>query len=168
MGTLAGGETVAPRTLALTATTNTKTYDATTNAAATPTITPGILLTGDTIANLTEAYSNANAGSSKTLTVASYTINDSNGGNNYSVTTVNDTTGLISQAPLIITATSYFKPSYDSTTSAPGATPTISGLQGHDTVTGFVEVFNNANAGPGKTLSVSSYTVNDGNGGNTP
>jgi hypothetical protein len=46
------------------------------------------------------------------------------------------------------------------------ATPTISGLQGSDSVTGLVETYDTKNAGTGKTLSVSAYTVNDGNSGN--
>ncbi len=40
-----------------------------------------------------------------------------------------------------------------------------SGLQGNDTVTA-TEVFSDANAGTGKTLSIGAYTVNDGNNGN--
>jgi hypothetical protein len=54
---------------------------------------------------------------------------------------------------------------YDGNTSA-AATPTVSGLQGTDTVTGLAETYDNKNKGTGKTLSVSAYTVNDGNSGN--
>src|SRR5262249_8448833 len=46
------------------------------------------------------------------------------------------------------------------------AVPTVSGLQPGDTVTGKVEAYATANAGTGKTLNVTAYTVNDGNGGN--
>ena len=42
----------------------------------------------------------------------------------------------------------------------------MSGLVGNDTVTGLAEAYSNANAGSGKTLSVSAYTISDGNGGN--
>ena len=89
----------------------------------------------DTVSGLTETYDNRNAGRGKTLSVAAgYTVNDGNSGNNYNVTTVPDTTGVISKAPLTITAVANTKV-YDATTSAI-ATPTTSGLQGSDTVTG--------------------------------
>ncbi len=148
--------------LTITATTNTKTYDSTTTAAATPTVSG--LIGADTATGLTEVYSDRNAGSSKTLSVSAYTINDGNGGNNYAVSTVTNTTGLINKASLTITATTNTK-TYDSTTSA-AATPTVSGLIGADTATGLTEVYSDRNAGSSKTLSVTGYTINDGNAGN--
>src|ERR687887_36806 len=65
----------------VTAATNTKVYDATTSAAATPTITSGTLVSGDT-ANFTESYDNKNVGTGKTLT-PSGSVNDGNGGNKH-------------------------------------------------------------------------------------
>ena len=59
--------------------------------------------TGDTISGLSEAYSDKNAATDKTLTVSAYTINDGNFGNNYSVTTVANSVGVITKAPLTIT-----------------------------------------------------------------
>jgi hypothetical protein len=44
--------------------------------------------------------------------------------------------------------------------------PVVVGLVGSDTVTGKAETYATANVGAGKTLSVSAYTVNDGNSGN--
>ena len=87
----------------------------------------------------------ANAGTGKTLNVATYTVNDGNGGNNYTVSLVADTTGVINPAALTITAATNTK-TYDATTSA-AAAPTVSGLQGTDTVTGLVETYLDANAG---------------------
>jgi len=154
--------TIIAEALTVTAATNTKTYDSTTTATALPTITGGALQGSDT-ADFSEAYANANAGTNKTLT-PSASVSDGNGGNNYSYTFVNNTTGIINQATLTITAATNTK-TYDSTTSA-AATPTVSGLQGSDSVTGLAETYANANAGTGKTLGVSAYTVNDGNSGN--
>ncbi len=149
--------------LTITAATNTKTYDGTTTAAATPTVS-GLFGT-DSVAGLSETYDNRNAGTGKTLSVGNtYTVNDGNTGGNYTVTTVADTTGVINKASLTITATTNTK-TYDSTTTA-AALPTVSGLQNTDTASGLVESYDNKNAGTGKTLSVSAYTVNDGNGGN--
>jgi len=147
--------------LTITASTNTKTYDSTTSAAATPTVSG--LQGGDSVTGLSQVYSNANAGTGKTLSVAGYTVNDGNGGANYAVSTANNTTGVINQAPLTVTASTDAK-TYDATTGS-AATPTVLGLQGADSVTGLSQAFANKNAGTGKTLQVTGYTVNDGNSG---
>ena len=59
--------TISPMTLTITAAANTKTYDATTAASATPTVSG--LQGGDSVSGLAEAYGSANAGAGKTLTV---------------------------------------------------------------------------------------------------
>ncbi len=94
---------------------------------------------------------------------ASYTINDGNGGANYAVTTIANTSGVVTPAPLTIAATTNTK-TYDATTIA-AALPTVSGLFGGDTVTDLSEVYSNATVGSGKTLTVSGFLVNDGNNG---
>ena len=85
--------TITPRPITVTATTDTKEYDATTASAAVPSITAGTLAGTDTAA-FTQTFGNANVGTGKTLTPAG-TVNDGNGGANYTVTFVNDTTGAI-------------------------------------------------------------------------
>src|SRR4029079_13267834 len=151
------------RAITVTAVTNTKTYDGTTSAAATPTISPaGSIQTGDT-ANFTESYDNKNAGSGKTLTPAG-SVSDGNGGANYAVTFVAVYTGVINQRAITVTAVSNTK-TYDGTTSA-AATPTISpagSIQTGDTAN-FSETYDNKNAGSGKTLTPAG-SVSDGNGG---
>ena len=77
----------------MTAATNSKPYDGTTAAAATPTITTGTLAPGDT-ANFTETYDTQNVGTGKTLSPAG-SVTDGNGGNNYAVTFLTNTTGVI-------------------------------------------------------------------------
>ncbi len=99
-GTLPGGHYVLPALLTIAATTNSKTYDATPSAATNPTVL-GLQGT-DTVTGLAEIYGDPSIGSGKTLSVAGYTINDGNGGNNYAVTTVNNTTGEIN--PLTISS----------------------------------------------------------------
>jgi hypothetical protein len=153
---------ISKATLTITAAPNTKTYDGSTSAAATPTASG--LQGSDSVTGLAETYDTKNAGIGKTLSVSAYTVNDGNSGNNYTVNTVASTTGVIAPATLTITATPNTK-TYDSTTSAV-ATPTTSGLQGSDSVTGLAETYDTKNVGTGKTLSVSAYTVNDGNNGN--
>lgn len=147
--------------LTLTAATNSKTYDGTTSAAATPTV--GGLVSGDTVTGLAETYADKNAGTGKTLSVSAYTINDGNGGNNYAVTTVDNNTGSIARAVLTVAAVADTK-GYDATT-ASAAAPTVSGLKTGDSVTGLSQTFDTASIGTGKTLTVSAFVLNDGNGG---
>ena len=64
---------------------------------------------------------------------------------------------------LTITATPNSK-TYDSQATA-GAIPTASSLVGNDTVTGLTEAYADANAGTGKTVSITAYTIHDGNSG---
>ncbi|HEX4949105.1 MAG TPA: YDG domain-containing protein [Blastocatellia bacterium] len=148
-------------TLTITAATNTKVYDAATDALATPTYAG--LQTGDTVTGFAETYNNKHVGTGKTLSVSAYTVNDGNSGNNYTVNTVPNTTGVITKAPLTITAQTNSKV-YDGTVSA-AAVPAVFGLQGTDTVTNRSETYDTPNVGTGKTLSVATYTVNDGNSG---
>ena len=53
---------------------------------------------------------------------------------------------------------------YDGTVASAGV-PTVGALFSGDTVTGVAQTFDNRHVGTGKTLSVTSYTVNDGNNG---
>jgi hypothetical protein len=161
-GSATGTLVIKKAVLTITAAPNTKTYDGTTSAAAIPTVNG--LQGSDSVTGLSESYDNQNVGTGKTLSVSAYTVNDSNNGNNYTVNTVTGAAGIINPAPLTITASANVK-TYDGTTSA-AATPTVSGLQGADSATGLSETYDNRNAGTGKTLNVSAYTVNDGNAGN--
>src|SRR5438046_8016037 len=103
------------RAVMITAQTNSKTYDSTTCAAAVPVVVG--LVGSDTVTGKAETYDTANAGVGKTLSVSAYTVNEGNSGGNYTVTTVADTTGVISAKALTITAQTNTK-TYDSTTSA--------------------------------------------------
>ena len=86
--------TVNKAALTLTASTNTKNFDGKTDAQAIPTVSG--LKGSDTVSNLSEAYSDVNPGTGKTLTVqAGYQISDGNQGRNYTVTLVPDQTGEI-------------------------------------------------------------------------
>jgi len=85
------------------------------------------------------------------------TINDPNYQGNATGTLV------IAPAALTITAAANTK-TYDGTTNA-AAVPTVTGLQGFDTVTGLAEAYATRNVGTGKALTVITYSVNDGNAG---
>ncbi len=84
--------TVTPKAITVTAGANTKNHDGNTSASVTPTIT-GTLISGD-VANFTESYNNANVGIGKTLT-PSGSVTDGNSGNNYAITFVDNTSGVI-------------------------------------------------------------------------
>ena len=117
------------RGLTITAATNTKIYDGTTSAAAVPTITSGSLGTGDT-ANFIETYSTRNVGTGLTLT-PSGTVNDGNGGNNYTYTFVAGVDGRDhGRRASTITAVANTKV-YDGTTSAAASADDHLGQPGH-------------------------------------
>src|SRR5205814_10572524 len=117
---------------------------------------------------LSQAFGSKNAlgTNGSTLSVTAYTVNDGNSGNNYTVTT-HTALGTISKAALDITAASDSK-TYDGTTIS-SATPTASGVQTGDTVTGKTQAFGSKNAlgTNGSTLTVTERTGDDGGwGGN--
>ncbi len=153
---------ITPAPLTITAAANTKTYDGTASSVTKP-IASGLKGT-DAVIGLAESYSDRNAGTGKTLNVQTgYTVVDGNNGANYSIATVTNTAGVINKANVTITATTSTK-TYDVTTAAL-AIPTVTGLVGGDTIAGLAEVYNDPLAGSGKTLSVSAFTISDGNGG---
>ena len=144
-----------------------KVYDTTTNAQLNGTASLNGEVIGDDVSLVTDGasatFASPNVGTSIPVTVSGYSISGADAAN-YTLTQPSGLAADITAAPLTITAAANTK-TYDSTTSA-SAIPTISGLQGSDSVTGLAETYDTENAGTGKTLSVSAYTVNDGNNGN--
>jgi hypothetical protein len=150
--------TISKAALTLAAVTASKTYDGSATASGSPTVSG--LIGSDTVTGLAQVYDSKNAGA-RTLSVSGYTVNDGNSGGNYNVAT-NNAVGTISRAALTLAAVTASK-TYDASTASAGA-PTVSGLIGSDTVTGLAQVYDSKNTGS-RTLSVSAYTVNDGNSG---
>jgi hypothetical protein len=138
--------------------TNTKTYDGDTSAAATPTVS-GVQV-GDSVTGLVETYVTKTAGTGKTLSVSAYTVNDGNGGNNYTVSTVAETTGAINQAGLTASITADTKV-YDGTTAAVFHC-TLDGVIGSDDVscTGGAATFADKNIGTSKTVTATGLGLN--------
>jgi len=133
-----------------------------------------------TLGNLSQTYSGsaepATAATTPSGLAVAFTYNGSStvptsAGSYTVVGTINDPnyqgsasgTLVINPAPLTVTATANTK-TYDGTTSAV-AIPTVTGLHGFDAVTALAETYDTQNAGTGKTINVSAYIVNDGNGG---
>jgi hypothetical protein len=146
---------ITPAPLSITAVTNTKPYDGNTTAAAIPTVS--VLQDGDTVTGRVEAYVSASAGTGKILTVTAYTINDGNSGLNYTVTKVDNTTGVITAAALAITADPQTKV-YGS--ADPTLTYHVSGLQLGDTAS---TVLSGALArATGENVATSPYAITQG------
>jgi trimeric autotransporter adhesin len=140
-----------------------KTYDGTTTAAGSALVTGGTLF-GDTISGGTFAFTDRNAGTGKTVTVAGVTVNDGNGGNNYAVTYADNTSSTIAQKSLTISGTTAANRTYDGTANATLTAGTLSGLVGSETVgVTAAGVFDSRNAG--NRSATASYTLANGSNG---
>jgi hypothetical protein len=154
---------ISPRPMTITATGVNKVYDGTT--AATVTLSDNrVPLLGDIF---TDSYAGAsfvskNVGTGVLINVTGISISGT-GATNYTFNTTASAAANITPHVLAITAVAN-KKIYDGTVKAK-AIPVVSGLVGTDTVTGLAETYNSPIIGKSKTMSVSSYTINDGNGG---
>jgi hypothetical protein len=145
---------ITPMHLTVNAVSDNKVYDATTSSSQTPSITVGSIAPGDS-GNFTQAFDSKNAGA-RTL-IATGSVADGNGGNNYVVIFVS-ATGSITQRPLTISATGNNK-IYDGTTVA---TVTLSDnhLAGDSVTDSYVSAaFNDKNVGTGKPVSVTGLSI---------
>ncbi len=127
--------TIAPVALTLAPTTNVKIYDTTTSATNVPAATS--LQGADTVSGTTVVYDNPNVGTGKTLSVTAYTVNDGNGGANYTVTLATSTGGEIDPAASTATVAVNNSPT-TYTGSAQAATVTLSGTNTAGSVTGIL------------------------------
>jgi hypothetical protein len=151
---------ITPAPLTIAAKTNTKTYDATTSAAAIPAVAGK--QPGDTVTGLTEAYADPNVGTVKALTVTAYTLNDGNAGNNYTVTLVPYPTGRINPAPLTVKAANASRV-YG--IANPVFTGTIKGIQGTDPITATYSSLVTSASPPGTYANAITPSLADGGTG---
>jgi hypothetical protein len=107
-------------------------------------------------------YDNRNAGTGKTVSVTGLQLTGADA-EDY---TVNNTAqagiGIIDRAALTLTAVTAAR-TYDGTVLSDAA-PTHSSLVAGDSISGLTEAYDSRNAGT-RTLSISGYTINDGNDG---
>ena len=153
--------TIVARAITVTASTDTKTYDATTASAGAPTVTTGTLAGTDTGA-FTQTFGNKNVERARRSTPAGV-VNDGNGGANYAITFANNTTGVITARAVTVTATTDTKTYNSSTSSSAVPTVTTGTLVGTDTGS-FTQTFDTKNVGTAKTLTPAG-SITDGNGG---
>ncbi|MBN1664273.1 MAG: filamentous hemagglutinin N-terminal domain-containing protein, partial [Deltaproteobacteria bacterium] len=155
--------TISKADLTLTAQTYTKIYDGTRSAAAIPAIAG--LKFADTVTGARESYADKYAGTNKVLSVTGYTINDGNGGNNYHVTLVDNTTGVITARPITAAGITANDKVYDGNVNATLnlAGAELFGVIGHDAVTIDKSVatglFDNKNVGIDKTVTVTGLGI---------
>jgi hypothetical protein len=94
------------RAIIVTASANTKAYDGNTSSVAKPTITTGSLANGD-VAVFSQLYDTKHVGTGKTMLPSLVSINDASAKtmvNNYQVTLVNSTNGVITAIGLVVKA----------------------------------------------------------------
>ncbi|MCK9389601.1 MAG: YDG domain-containing protein [Sulfuritalea sp.] len=100
-----GSLTVTPAPLTVSTGDVIKTYDGTTGAAGLATVSGGALYGTDSLNGGSFAFTDKNAGiGNKSVTVSGVTVNDGNGGNNYTVSYASNTSSTINKAPLTISA----------------------------------------------------------------
>ncbi|MCP3952881.1 MAG: alpha/beta hydrolase, partial [Desulfobacterales bacterium] len=175
--TLAGGThtaSITAATLTLTTDAVTKTYDGSLDALGTATVSSGSLFDTDSLSGGTFGFTNANAGiGNKEVTVSNVTVNDGNGGSNYTVGYTSNTSSTINQAALTLSSSDVVK-TYDGTTTAAGsAVVTVGTLYSNasnggiqDSISDGTFAFTSPNVLVGsETVTVSGVTVTDGNGG---
>jgi hypothetical protein len=168
--TAATGADITSRPITIAAVTDSKVYDGTTGSDETPVLAVGAYASGDTPA-FAQAYASKSVGTGKTL-VPSGSVSDGNGGDNYAVTFVNDTTGEITAKELSVSFGADSK-TYDGTTAATIKTspaPSLVGTIGGDDVTldssGASADFDSKTAGAAKTVSGSGFTKSGADAGN--
>ena len=152
---------IAQAALTLSAASQTRTYDGSTNSSGVVGIA-GLFGT-DSVTGLTQRFDsrNASAANGRTLLVnGGYTLSDGNGGNNYAVSTVN-ATGTINQAPLTITANNATK-TYGGTLNLASTEFTSSGLITGETI-GTVSLASTG-AASGAIVANSPYAITPSGG----
>jgi len=157
-----GRYTVDKAKLTLSAVTDSKTYDGDTKSARR--VKHGALQGSDSLTGLSQSFDSKNAGDNRTLTVDSgYTLEDGNGGNNYTVTTTS-ANGSITRRKLTISGTKAAGKTYDGTATANITVGSLENLVGGETldVTASGE-FDEGNAGD--RTATAHYTLANGDNG---
>ncbi len=126
--------TITPAGLTLRSTNVVKTYDGGLGATGSAAVSAGTLFGGDSLSGGTFALTDPNAGSgNKTVTLTGVTVNDGNGGANYTVGYQANTTSTINRAVLTATAIAGNK-IYDGDNTATATLNALTGLVGSETV----------------------------------
>jgi filamentous hemagglutinin family protein len=154
--------TITQAGLTVKATDVTKTYDGGVGANSSLALVSGTVFSGDVLGGGNFTFADKNAGTGKTVLTSGVTVSDGNSGGNYNITYVANTGSTINQANLAVTGITAQDKVYDSTLSATlGGTATVAAL-GSDAVSvggNGTGVFSGKNAGNGKSVTVSGYSL---------
>lgn len=156
-----GAVTVNKASLTITSSDVTKTYDGTTGAAGSAVIASGSLFGADSISGGSYAFADKNAGTGKRVIVSGISVNDGNGGNNYTVTYADNTNSTIQKAALTYNGVTAANKVYDGTTQATVG-GTLNGVMGGDDVR-LSGAFADRNAGSGKSVVIAVTGADAGN-----
>lgn len=158
-----GSLTINKRLLTISATAASKEYDGRLSSGDKPDVRGR--MRGDSIAGLSQSYTDKNAGTGKTINVdAGFIIRDGNGGNNYDVVVLNNHAGVITPKALSISTVANSK-AYDGGITSVNK-PLVTGLLMGDRITGLFQQYETKTVGENKKLLVKSgYVLQDGNNG---
>ncbi|HVY07522.1 MAG TPA: YDG domain-containing protein, partial [Burkholderiales bacterium] len=158
---------IAPAAISVSIANVSKVYDGGTGVGGvTRTLSSGTLYGGDSLTGGSFAYSDKNVGAgNKTVLVSGVGVSDGNGGGNYVVTDLNNTTSSITARPITMSGITATSKVYDGTLTANVSTAGASyaGLvAGDDVLVTATGVYGNKNVGTGKTVTLtSSYSGAD-------
>jgi hypothetical protein len=158
------------RAITVTAVADSKVYDGTSASAGVSAIIAGSLA-GTDGAVWTQTFDSKMVGTGKTLTPGG-AVADGNGGHNYTVSFLNNTSGIITANGLTVTGITANDKVYDGNTTATLNTTgaTLMGIVPGDAVTlttvGATGAFTNPDVGTAKTVLVSSLTLSGADAGN--
>jgi hypothetical protein len=158
------------RAITVTAVAESKLYDGTSASAGVPAITAGSLA-GTDGAVWTQTFDSKIAGTGKTLTPGG-AVADGNGGHNYTVTLLNNTSGIITAKGVTVTGITASNKAYDGNTAATLNTTgaTLVGMMPGDAVAlntvGATGAFTDPDVGTAKTVLVSGSTLSGMDAGN--
>ena len=140
-----------------------KSYDGNNSARGSIIVTGGKLFGIDSIGGGTFAFTDKNAGTSKSVITSGVTVGDGINNSNYLVTYLNNTTSTIRQANLSLSTVNVSK-TYDGNLTALGSAVRTGGtLFSGDTLSGGIFAFTNKNAATGnKMITIRGVTVGDG------
>ena len=166
--------TINPASLTLEAANVTKTFSGTLSVSDTASVASGTLYHNasnggaqDSLSGGTFAYTDPNAGAgNKTVTTSGVTVNDGNGGGNYLISYVGNTTSTINPAELTFTGTVANK-TYDGTTLAALTGDALTGFIGAQTVSANsgTATFATQNASGPQTVTIGGITLSNGTNG---
>ena len=131
---IAGSLTVAKAPLTIQAQTDNKTYDGTTSSTPVPVVSG--LKGSDSVTLLAQQFASKDVALVGTIPInvaSGYSINDNNGGNNYTITALSST-GAISPKALSVTGTTVTDRVYDGTTNVAATLGVLTGFVGTETL----------------------------------